>query len=117
MFLLLLLGLCYALLRHWPQPQRSAEEGRRQEQVLQQKFQGFLRWEEASFWRKARPQARVWDARTGKRVTDLKSSGAVSSVFFSPDGKMLIINGQMGGASVWLASSSSNGTNAGPGHN
>ena len=92
--LLLLLGLSYALLRHWPQPERSAEEGRRQEQVLQQKFQGFLKWEAASIWRKARPQA-----------------------FFSPDGKMLIINGRAWRASAWPASSSNSGTNAITGHN
>src|SRR5580765_3591094 len=49
---------------------------------------------------------RVWDAQRGKPVTELaQNSGAVLSVWFSPDGQQLVTKSQGGTARIWDARS------------
>ncbi len=76
----LLLALTFALLWQWSETERTDAQQRRQQQVLQQNLHRFRRWE-----------ARIW--RLVKRPAD----GRVQSATFSPDGKMITINGR-----VWV---------------
>ncbi len=78
--LVLLLALTFELLWQWSETERTDAQQRRQQQVLQQNLHRFRRWE-----------ARIW--RLVKRPAD----GRVQSATFSPDGKMITINGR-----VWV---------------
>jgi WD40 repeat protein len=49
-------------------------------------------------------KVRMWDASSGKPVTQLaQHSGAVSSVWFSPDGRQLVTKSHDGTARLWDA--------------
>jgi WD40 repeat protein/DNA-binding SARP family transcriptional activator len=51
----------------------------------------------------AGPRAFVWDARTGRRLLALRTSGPVHDVAFDPAGARIATGGENGGAAVWNA--------------
>ena len=47
--------------------------------------------------------AKVWDARTGAPLLELKGTQTVNSVAFSPDGRRIVTGSWDGTAKVWDA--------------
>jgi hypothetical protein len=108
--LTLLLVSAVTVLWQWSEPAITSQPQARQKQVFQQLLQRF-RDGQGYFGLKPKPQLQMWDARTGKLLTGSQTGFAVSSARFSPDGKMITINGRIWRMSLWSDSTQASAIN------